>query len=335
MTSNHDRRPYDRHYFETALGAIPYDRTHPEWLEFFGRVADHIVAEIKPTRVLDVGCAKGFLVESLRDRGVDAYGIDVSEYAIGEVRPDVRPYCRVASAVEPYDRSYDLIVCIEVLEHLSEEDGRAALANMCGRTNDVLFTSTPDDVIEPTHVNVRPRSWWIERFAEHDFQLDVGFDASFITPHGMRFKRASAPAGPLDAVLIQREELFRRVATLDAEAEGRDHVIARLHSDLGAVQFGAAAVRRELFARRLDVTSLREAGAAKDQLIGQLETLRDSLEAAAEIHKSTIEQLSRDLTSSQSDAETLRSEITSLQSDAETLRSEITTQQSEMHDPAE
>ena len=59
-------------------------------MEFFGTIADQVVAEIKPRRVLDVGCAKGFLVEALRDRGVEAFGIDVSEYAIGEVRPDIR-----------------------------------------------------------------------------------------------------------------------------------------------------------------------------------------------------------------------------------------------------
>ena len=172
------------------------------------------MSEIHPKRVLDVGCAKGFLVEALRDRGVDAFGIDVSEYAIGEVRPDIRPYCRVASAVDPFDRTYDLIVCIEVLEHLSEEDGRSAIANMCRSTNDVLFSSTPDDVVEPTHVNVQPRSWWIERFAEHGFPLDVDFDVSFIAAHAMRFRRAPTPVGPLDAVLTQRHALLRRVAVL-------------------------------------------------------------------------------------------------------------------------
>src|SRR5262245_49383446 len=172
--------PYDQHYFETALGPVPYDRTHPEWLEFFGTVADQIVADIKPRRVLDVGCAKGFLVEALRDRGVEAYGIDASAYAIGEVRPDVQPYCRVASATDPFGSAYDLITCIEVLEHMDEADSRRALANICAAADDVLFSSTPDDLTEPTHVNVRPRSWWLARFAEQGFQLDVDYDAGFI-----------------------------------------------------------------------------------------------------------------------------------------------------------
>ena len=41
----------------------------------------------RPARLLDAGCAIGLLVETLRDRGVDARGVDISDYAIGRV-PD-------------------------------------------------------------------------------------------------------------------------------------------------------------------------------------------------------------------------------------------------------
>ena len=93
-----DGHLYDRDYYETSLGPIPYDRQHGEWMEFFGSIADRVVAEIRPKNTLDVGCAKGFLVEALRDRGVEAFGIDISEFAISEVRPDIQRYCRVASS---------------------------------------------------------------------------------------------------------------------------------------------------------------------------------------------------------------------------------------------
>src|SRR5262245_15881015 len=308
---------YDRHYFECyGAGPVPYDRKHPEWLAFFGTIADHIVSEIKPRRVLDVGCAKGFLVESLRDRGVEAFGVDISEYAISEVRPDIRPYCRVASAVDPLDCSYDLIVSIEVLEHLSEEEGRAAIANICRSTNDVLFSSTPDDVIEPTHVNVRPRSWWIERFVEQGFDLDMGFDAYFIAAHAMRFRRRPSAEGPMDALLTQRHTLLRQVAQLTARRD-------RLQSDLGAVQFAAGSVRRELVARRLDVQQLREAGQAKDELIGGLETRKAELEAETEARGRTIESLQHDLAQVEAVAETLRHELAETREVADALQHDV------------
>src|SRR5205085_1310369 len=114
-------------YYQTSLGPFPYERACTHWLTFFGGIAERIVKEIRPRRVLDVGCAKGFLVEALRDRGVEAFGFDVSEYAIGEVRPDIRPFCRVQSASEPLGATYDLITCIEVVEHMTEEEGRRAI----------------------------------------------------------------------------------------------------------------------------------------------------------------------------------------------------------------
>jgi hypothetical protein len=56
-------------------------------------------------------------VEALRQRGIDAEGIDLSSYAISHVHESVRPYCRVASITDDLPDRYDLIVSIEVLEH--------------------------------------------------------------------------------------------------------------------------------------------------------------------------------------------------------------------------
>ena len=113
------------YYFAHDRGA-PYERSD-HWLSFFGAIADRIVRELQPSSVLDAGCAKGFLVEQLRERGVDASGIDVSEHAIAEAHESVRDHCRVASLTEPLDRRYDLITCIEVLEHLPAAEARAAV----------------------------------------------------------------------------------------------------------------------------------------------------------------------------------------------------------------
>src|SRR5262249_20399089 len=156
-------------------------------------------------------------------------------YAIGEVRADIRPFCRVASVTDlPDGERYDLIVCIEVLEHLDEDEGRHAIAAICRSTRDVLFSSTPDDVTEPTHVNVRPRSWWIERFAEHGFHLDVEFDAGFVAAHAMRLRADAASRSPLDALLGQRHGLLRQIEELRARRD-------RLQSDFVAVRRAANA----------------------------------------------------------------------------------------------
>jgi SAM-dependent methyltransferase len=182
---------YDEFYYRNCCGQ-PYERNEL-WLGFFGKVADRIVSDMQPKRVLDAGCAIGLLVETLRARGVDATGIDLSTWAIEHATEAAKPHVREGSIVEPFDRQYDLIVCIEVLEHMPPEEAEKAIANFAAHTGDVLFSSTPFDYKEPTHVNVRMPEDWAEAFARHGFYRDVDYDASFITKWAARFTRRSVP----------------------------------------------------------------------------------------------------------------------------------------------
>lgn len=178
---------FDAHYFAHGCGE-PYERNEI-WLSLFRKFAEHIAREIQPETVLDAGCAMGFLVECLRDQGVEAYGVDISQYAIQNVHPSVKPYCWVASITDAFPQKYDLIVSIEVLEHLSPEDARTAVENICRHTDDVLFSSTPNDYKEATHFNVMPPERWAELFALQGFFRDIDFDASFLTPWATRYRR--------------------------------------------------------------------------------------------------------------------------------------------------
>src|SRR4030095_2894454 len=166
---------YDKQYFDVFGGQGAYVREKSKWLGHFGRLADAIVERYHPKRVLDVGCAKGFLVEKLRDRGVEAFGIDASEYAISEVREDVRPFCKVASAAEPFGEKYDLITCIEVVEHMDEADAGKAVKNLRDHAAQVLFSSTPSDFADDTHLCVKPAEHWRKLFAEHGLYADLRF----------------------------------------------------------------------------------------------------------------------------------------------------------------
>ena len=197
-----DTALYDAYYFATGCGQ-PYGRDE-EWLRFFSSIADRIITDIRPSTVLDVGCAMGFLVEALRQRGTEAFGVDISEYAIENVHPDIQPYCWVGSVTDPFPGKYDLIVCIEVLEHLPRREAEQAVENLCRHSDDVLFSSTPLDYKEATHFNVQPPEYWAELFARHSFFRDVDFDASFITPWAARFRKTRDPVARVVAAYERR-----------------------------------------------------------------------------------------------------------------------------------
>lgn len=205
----------------------PYKRDE-EWLSFFGSVADRITSDIGPSTVLDVGCALGFLVESLRQRGIEAFGIDISEYAVQNVHPDVRPYCRAGSVTDPFAQKYDLIVCIEVLEHLAPQEVEGAVENLCQHSDDVLFCSTPPDYKETTRINVQPPEYWAELFARRGFFRDVDFDASFILPWAVRFRKAH---GSVTQVIAAYE---RRLEQLERENQARREFGIEQRNELAA-----------------------------------------------------------------------------------------------------
>lgn len=184
---NNGDRFYGPYYFKHCCGR-PYERT-PEWLSFFGNIADQTIRRLSPKKVLDVGCAMGFLVEALRDRGVEAFGMDISDYALQQIREDIRPYCWKGSIMDPIPPEYDLIICIEVLEHLPSESAEQGISNLTQGASDILFSSTPNDYKEPSHFNVHPPEYWSELFALHGFFRDVDFEAAFITPWAARFRR--------------------------------------------------------------------------------------------------------------------------------------------------
>ncbi|MCL5994578.1 MAG: class I SAM-dependent methyltransferase [Chloroflexi bacterium] len=224
---------------------MPYTRTEA-WLRFFGNIADRIKQDIGPASVLDAGCAKGFLVETLRDRGIEAYGVDVSAFAIQEVRPDIKPFCWVASVLDPFPRAYDLIVCIEVLEHLTPLECEQVVRNFCRASDDILFSSTPDDYREATHINVRPPEYWAGLFARQGFFRDIDFDATFVTAWAMRFRRAMGPAyRAVEAYERRLWSLNKECAAVRSFAQEtrtqlgeHEQVIAQLQAQNAALQEG-------------------------------------------------------------------------------------------------
>lgn len=182
---------YESFYFRHDCG-VPYERNE-HWLGFFDRIAESVVRDLHPTSVLDAGCAMGFLVEGLRKRGVNAQGIDISEYAISAVHESVREHCKVGSLTEPLGQRYDLITCIEVLEHIPVAEADAAIASLCAATDLLVISTTPQDYGEPTHVNVQPPEFWSAALAREGFLRDLDHDLSYLTPWAAVYRRREEP----------------------------------------------------------------------------------------------------------------------------------------------
>jgi SAM-dependent methyltransferase len=112
-------RRFGREYFDgsrdTGYGGYVYDG---RWIPVAEDIARHF-ALAPGARVLDVGCAKGFLVKDLRARGLAAFGLDVSDYAIRHAEPEAAGYLvRGTCEALPFsDGSFDAVIAKDVIHN--------------------------------------------------------------------------------------------------------------------------------------------------------------------------------------------------------------------------
>lgn len=81
--------------------------------------------------VLDVGCAKGFMMHDLVELipGITVKGVDISQYAIENAMEDMKPHLQVANATNlPFsDKSFDVTISINTIHNLDREECAKAL----------------------------------------------------------------------------------------------------------------------------------------------------------------------------------------------------------------
>jgi SAM-dependent methyltransferase len=138
--------------------------------------------------VLDVGCGIGQGVAIMRNKGIEAYGIDISE----KIKPfwkegKIDKFCQVSCADKiPFpDDSFDLVVCTEVMEHIPEEGVKKVLKEIKRVGKKYFFTialskalhKMPNDGSEP-HICVKPPTWWKEVFDKLGFMSNISLSTS-------------------------------------------------------------------------------------------------------------------------------------------------------------
>jgi GT2 family glycosyltransferase/glycosyltransferase involved in cell wall biosynthesis len=295
---------FDETYNRTSRG-LPYERSD-HWLNFFGLIAHEIIRSLKPRIVLDAGCAKGFLVEAFWDRGVEAHGIDISELAISQVRRDVRRYCFEGSIAQPLKGRYDLITCIEVLEHLAPEEAEGAITNLTALADTILFSSPPSDFNEPSHFNVQPPIRWLNQFAAVGFWPDCTFDASFVAPHAMLLRRQPPP--PRDVLILFSEKIRLTCA-----------LVERARQSQAEMEHVKAEVKRS----KAEVSGLNTAAAHSQAEMGQLKAELERSQVASQLLESKIRTETERVIALLRENATVKSESTALVKQRDQLQRDL------------
>ncbi|MCC5651789.1 glycosyltransferase [Nostoc sp. XA013] len=328
---------YNENYYLGMVPGIPYDRTANagHWLRFFNAVADKLVNYVSPSSVLDVGCAKGFLVEAFYNRGIFVHGFDYSEYAISCVRVDLQPSVFVASAADSSafkktQHRYDLITCIEVVEHMPRHEALDAIQNMCQYAKVIFFSSTADDFAEPTHLTVLPRINWLKIFLDNGFIPDYNFNIYDLVPHGILLRRIEDEISEVNNFIEFIEWQFD---SLKIEISNRNNIQSKLidlESKVNSLQVELETSQSQLQATQVELeTSQSQLQATQVELEtsqSQLQTTQVELETS----QSQLQATQVELETSQSQLQVIQVELITSQSQLQATQVELITSQSQL-----
>ncbi len=136
-------------YYDKILKHDFYgDSYGTDWsAEPYEEMAELLAKVIRPAKHIDLGCGKGFLVQAMRRRGIDSFGIDFSPALIKQAPLGIQPYLTVATAENWIEtgafEKADLITYMEVFEHLPLQVCESILQTLQHNFAGRLFVTTP------------------------------------------------------------------------------------------------------------------------------------------------------------------------------------------------
>jgi ubiquinone/menaquinone biosynthesis C-methylase UbiE len=104
---------FDKQYFDDIWGNV---HRH----DYCETLATELIAKYNPKSFLDIGTGCGELVRVLREKGVEAYGLEISEYAVANSHGNV--VLGSVTGIPFKDKSFDVVYSQGLWEYVTEQD---------------------------------------------------------------------------------------------------------------------------------------------------------------------------------------------------------------------
>ncbi len=174
-TPEQRKEAYDYHYFDGGdkvggyanMGYMDY---YVHWCTY-----NHIM-DRKPSSVLELGCARGYILKRLEDQGIKVKGLEISSHCHQtRVISDVVTWDITQTPWPIEDKEFDLCFSNATLEHIPEQYLPAVISEIertCKRGLHGIDLGEHDDGFDKTHCTLRSLEWWKERMPESQECVD-------------------------------------------------------------------------------------------------------------------------------------------------------------------
>ncbi len=139
--------------------------------EFLGAL---LYDTLKPTSVVDWGCASGLYLVPFKNRGCEVSGID-AEPTAGHLLSDLEFWQYDIRHPVNFVR-HDLALCIETAEHLHEVYSSPLVENVAKSADTVFWSAAHKGQGGQNHYNEQPASYWLFKFEARGFKLHPAYE---------------------------------------------------------------------------------------------------------------------------------------------------------------
>jgi cyclopropane fatty-acyl-phospholipid synthase-like methyltransferase len=136
-------------------------------------IAESIVKDLNPTTVVDVGCGTGTILDALRQKGCQVFGLEYSEAALEYCRKKGLNILKFDLQKDSFSGNhFDVAISTEVAEHLPAAVADRYVSLLTSLSKIVIFTAAQPGQGGTNHVNEQSPSYWTTKFYNLGFQLD-------------------------------------------------------------------------------------------------------------------------------------------------------------------
>jgi hypothetical protein len=136
---------FDEDYYLNGLATHKSNYENYHWMpETTTNMAHYLIRHLgirQNDSILDFGCARGYIVKAMRNLKIQAFGYDVSEWAINNCDEEVKQF--VSNTFMNVRYAYDFILAKDVFEHIPEIELSKIIPQLLKWVQNSLFITVP------------------------------------------------------------------------------------------------------------------------------------------------------------------------------------------------
>jgi cyclopropane fatty-acyl-phospholipid synthase-like methyltransferase len=176
---------YNSDYFERGLSSKKSCYLNYSWMpELTIPMASKMIRYLnisEDDKILDFGCSKGYLVKAFRLLDINAYGVDISSYAIDNCDKNTKKFCKIIdndNKKNPFKINFDWIISKDVLEHLTVQQISNFLKNYTSKRmlhviplGDKNKFRIKEYHLDKSHLQMNNEDWWADIFLKNGWKV--------------------------------------------------------------------------------------------------------------------------------------------------------------------